>query len=176
MLSSASWGWHLLKHVWGTLPQHVNEPDRTGRDPNEGLPIHNKRALQSPTVHHHGRYVLCHSFIRNLCLSFRTTFSVSCRCTQLQCLKPCKGQTGRVILIYWITRAEFILLQSFSNFLGELEGTFPWDWLAEGCGWSNGRSRSRCNTLGLPVRPSGLTSNTGGFPVWPTATCTCSSQ
>ena len=50
MLSSASWDWHLLKHVWGTLPQHVNEPDRIGRDPNAGLPIHNKRALQSPTV------------------------------------------------------------------------------------------------------------------------------
>ena len=37
---------------------------------------------------------------RQIADSFRTTFSVSCRCTQLQCLKLCKGQTGRVILIY----------------------------------------------------------------------------
>ena len=49
-LSSASWNWHLLKHVWGTLPQHVNEPDSVGTDPIADLAIHNKRALQPPTV------------------------------------------------------------------------------------------------------------------------------
>ena len=57
-LSSANWNWHLLKHVWGTLPQHVNEPDRIGRDPSAGLAIHNKRALRITHGGQGGQYMI----------------------------------------------------------------------------------------------------------------------